>query len=71
MHTVTVMEAKERLLDLIDAAMRGEEVVIVREDQPAVKLVPALRPGYGCMKGQIRIAEDFDAPLDDFAEYMP
>ena len=24
----------------------------------------------GLMKGQIHIAEDFDAPLDDFKEYM-
>ena len=24
----------------------------------------------GCMRGQIRMAADFDAPLDDFLEYM-
>jgi hypothetical protein len=24
----------------------------------------------GCMKGQIWISDDFDEPLDDFAEYM-
>jgi len=26
--------------------------------------------GRGCMKGKIRMAEDFDAPLEDFKEYM-
>jgi DNA-damage-inducible protein J len=26
--------------------------------------------GRGCMKGKIQMAEDFDAPLDDFKEYM-
>jgi addiction module RelB/DinJ family antitoxin len=26
--------------------------------------------GRGCMKGKIWMAEDFDAPLDDFKEYM-
>ena len=26
--------------------------------------------GRGCMKGKIWIADDFDAPLDDFKEYM-
>ncbi|MDR1320846.1 MAG: type II toxin-antitoxin system RelB/DinJ family antitoxin [Gracilibacteraceae bacterium] len=26
--------------------------------------------GRGCMKGTIQIAEDFDAPLEDFKEYM-
>jgi phosphoribosylpyrophosphate synthetase len=24
----------------------------------------------GCMKGKVRIADDFDAPLEDFREYM-
>jgi len=26
--------------------------------------------GRGCMKGKMWIAEDFNAPLDDFKEYM-
>ena len=25
---------------------------------------------FGCMKGKIKMAPDFDAPLADFAEYM-
>jgi len=24
----------------------------------------------GCMKGKIRISDDFDAPLDDFKDYI-
>lgn len=27
-------------------------------------------PQFGCLKGQIVIDDDFDAPLDDFKEYM-
>jgi len=27
-------------------------------------------PALGSMKGRIMMAEDFDAPLDDFKEYM-
>jgi DNA-damage-inducible protein J len=27
-------------------------------------------PQLGCMKGQIWMADDFDAPLEDFREYM-
>jgi hypothetical protein len=26
--------------------------------------------GFGCLKGQIWMAEDFDAPLEDFKDYM-
>jgi len=25
---------------------------------------------FGCARGQFRMAEDFDAPLDDFKDYM-
>ena len=25
---------------------------------------------FGCMRGQFRMAKDFDAPLEDFKEYM-
>lgn len=33
--------------------------------KPAVKL-----PRFGCAKGTFQISSDFDAPLDDFKEYM-
>ncbi len=25
---------------------------------------------FGCLRGKVRMAEDFDEPLSDFAEYM-
>lgn len=25
---------------------------------------------FGCLKGKIKIADDFDAPIEDFKEYM-
>jgi len=34
-------------------------------NDPAKKM-----PKPGCMKGKIWMADDFDAPLDDFKEYM-
>jgi len=38
---VGVFEARNRLSELIEAAERGEEVIITRRGAPAVKLVPA------------------------------
>ena len=26
--------------------------------------------GFGCAKGQFHMADDFDAPLEDFRDYM-
>ncbi len=37
---VNVHEAKTQLSKLIEAALRGEEVVIARDSKPAVRLVP-------------------------------
>ena len=31
---------------------------------------PKGRRGFGCAKGQIWMADDFDAPLEDFKDYM-
>jgi prevent-host-death family protein len=71
MHTVTIEEARNCLPDLVKKAQAGEEVVIVQDSVPAAKLIPTIRPGFGSLKGQIVMADDFDAPLDDFADYMP
>jgi hypothetical protein len=31
---------------------------------------PHKTPVFGCAKGKFTVSEDFDAPLDDFTEYM-
>ncbi|SAK78952.1 prevent-host-death protein [Caballeronia temeraria] len=68
MQTVNIHEAKSQLSRLIEAAVNGEEVVIAKAGTPVVRLVsveqkPKLR--LGLMKGKIKIADDFDAPLAD------
>jgi len=68
MQTVNIHEAKSQLSRLIEAALSGEEVVIAKAGTPVVRLVsveqkPKLR--LGLMKGKIKIADDFDAPLAD------
>jgi len=77
MTQVTREQAQEQLGDLIAKAIEGEEVIITSDNQPAVKLVPAKVAGElprvrraGSAKGKIIMADDFDAPLDDFNEYM-
>jgi antitoxin (DNA-binding transcriptional repressor) of toxin-antitoxin stability system len=74
MATVNIYAAKTSLSRLIDAALRGEEVVIARDNKPLVRLVPVnaaeSRPRrLGSARGQIQIADDFDAPLADMKDY--
>jgi antitoxin (DNA-binding transcriptional repressor) of toxin-antitoxin stability system len=76
MHKVDVEQARECLQDLIEEAMEGGEVLITRDRQPLVRLVPTAAPRerkerpFGSAKGLIHIADDFDAPLEDFRDYM-
>lgn len=76
--TVTITEAKAQLSELIRQLPAGEEVVITENDQPVARLVApiaeqtARKPRQpGTLKGTVLyMAPDFDAPLDDFKEYM-
>ncbi|MDR2541829.1 MAG: DUF2281 domain-containing protein [Treponema sp.] len=40
-------------------------------NKPLVDKVESLKERtFGCAKGQFKMADDFDAPLDDFKDYM-
>ncbi|MCO5184350.1 MAG: type II toxin-antitoxin system Phd/YefM family antitoxin [Anaerolineae bacterium] len=76
MKQVTIHEAKTHLSKLIRQAIAGEEIIIARGKEPLVKLValPEARPErrLGGAEGLIVfMADDFDAPLEQFEEYMP
>lgn len=40
MNTVTALEAKTRLGELLDRVARGEEIVITRHEKPVARMVP-------------------------------
>jgi prevent-host-death family protein len=67
MKSVTIHEAKTHLSRLLERVQGGEEIVIARNRTPVAKLVPlAVEPRRpGRLRGRIRIAADFDAPLPD------
>jgi prevent-host-death family protein len=71
MHTVEIDEAQARLPELIEQAAGGE-VVVIRGEGNAVRLVPIEaegRPRFGSARGMFTMRDDFDAPLEDFAPY--
>lgn len=71
---VSATEAATKLNELIEAAINGEEVILLNGDRPAIKLTPigAIRPDRkpGSAKGLIWMSDDFDEPLEEFKEYM-
>jgi antitoxin (DNA-binding transcriptional repressor) of toxin-antitoxin stability system len=76
MTTVTIEEAQSHLPELIGKLVPGEEILIIRNAQPIAKLILAISPAGasrqpGGLKDKILyMAEDFDAPLEEFREYM-
>jgi len=75
MSTVTLEEAKARLDELIARLQPGEEILITEHGKPLAQVKKAERTSWPCKAGSYRKAEfwmapDFDAPLDEFKEYM-
>jgi prevent-host-death family protein len=67
---VNMHQAKSSLSRLVEKALAGEDVVIARNGEPLVKLVPVQKeerkprvPGRG--KGQIWIAPDCFDPMSE------
>ena len=65
---VNIHAAKTHLSRLIKEVWLGEEVIIAKNGEPVARLVPvarteARRPGTA--RGQVRMREDFDAPLPE------
>lgn len=76
MTTITIEAAQARLPQLIEQLQPGEEITITQAGQPVAKLIgqpkltrPPRRPGT--LRGTVLyMAPDFDAPLEEFKEYM-
>ena len=68
-RTINLYEAKTHLSALVDAAERGEEIVIAKNGVATARLVPVAQPvSERKPSGLLRvrhIAEDFDAPHEE------
>lgn len=71
MEIVNSYEAKTHLSKLIRRALDGERIVIARAGKPLVELLPyrERKPRVGGIwKGEVRMADDFDEPLEDLEQ---
>ena len=72
--TLTLSDAKARLSEIVKKAIDGEEFIITRMGQPAVRIsryVPRhCAPKLGDLAGEIHIADDFDSWPHDIAEAL-
>jgi len=66
---VNVHEAKTHLSRLLDDVGAGMEVIIAKAGKPVARLIPIAvsvkQKRLGLLRGKIKIAGDFNAPLSD------
>jgi antitoxin (DNA-binding transcriptional repressor) of toxin-antitoxin stability system len=72
---IPVADAQMHLRELIEGLVPGDELVIVVAGEPVATLTRKPRTSWPCQPGSAKdtkhwMAPDFDAPLDDFREYM-
>lgn len=60
---VTLREAKNQFLQLLERVAAGEEVIIIRAGKPVAKLVPINHRMFGSAKGEFTVPDDFNDPL--------
>ncbi len=78
MSQVVLEDVDSQLAQLVQRASSGEDIVIIQNHTPIARItaLPENTPkeregGFGSGKyALVYMADDFDAPLDDFKEYM-
>jgi len=74
MTHVDIHEANAHFLELMERVANGEEVIIEQNELPVARISPLPATGrprqFGSAKGLIHIADDFNEPLQDFADYQ-
>ncbi|MEK7408850.1 MAG: type II toxin-antitoxin system prevent-host-death family antitoxin [Acidobacteriota bacterium] len=71
---INMHDAKSSLSRLVQRAAAGEDILIARHGKPMALLTRlperGRKPPLGLLKGKIRMAPDFDAPLEEFGGYL-
>ena len=64
-----MLKAKTHLSQLVADAEAGEDVIIMRDTVPVVRLVPVAQPvperKFGALAGKVHVTAAFFEPLDD------
>lgn len=72
-RTVELDVAQATLSEIIAGLEPGDEIVIVQNQQPVARIVPAskAKPQFGNCQGLLPIVKEDNEHLKDFEEYMP
>lgn len=66
---INIHEAKTHLSRLVEEVAAGKEIIIAKAGKPMARLSPIAagmkKKRLGLLKGRIKVAENFNAPLPD------
>ena len=65
-QTVEIPDNHKLTIDVPREVPAGSVILTFTPAKPEPQKVPV----FGCAKGKIWMADDFDAPLEDFKDYM-
>ncbi|MBU1342571.1 MAG: DUF2281 domain-containing protein [Proteobacteria bacterium] len=73
MQNIDISQVKQLLPQILEQDIE-ETIIITKQGLPIAKIVGISKKKkqreFGSAKGLIKMADDFDAPLEDFKEYM-
>ena len=75
MLEIKVQDAPTEIQKIIAGMQPGEELVLNANGVPLAKIIRLVQTSWPCKAGSAKdtdhgMAPDFDAPLEDFKEYM-
>jgi prevent-host-death family protein len=75
MPTANIEDVQAHLSQIVEGLTPGEPLTITRNGKPIASLTSHQKQQWPCKAGSAKgtdhwMAPDFDAPLDDFKEYM-
>ena len=74
MRFIDVLDAQTSFSKLVIEAAAGEEVIIAKAGKPVARLIPlegtSRRKNLGLLQGKIEVADGFNAPIDDDAQFF-
>jgi prevent-host-death family protein len=70
MRPINIYDAKTRFSELVEKAAAGDDVIVSRNGKPVARITrlegrQRRRIKFGTLKGKIKLAAEFDAPLPD------
>lgn len=71
MQEVRITELRQHLPEYLRRVEAGDEIAVTVRGRVVARLVPEPRPREpGTARGQVTMAEDFDAPMDELGEWV-